>query len=442
MTFFSLKLNASDIAQLMQLNEKIQKIPKGSPEDLGYKFMREEEINRDNTCSHCPKYLLLTEEVNKVVEKMANDPKLSISDELPIKLNKLKFLYYTEAIHNKNGSIECQRFLDHTPDLRPTKFDGQFKLIAADALKYKAVTDIQYINPDLDEVVYYYRGEGDQKDIVVQAIFTKNGGRFRYFKYTPTEEEKNPNHLPDFDNLHEPNFALKPANTTPLKLQDDDIEKPATSSETSAPSSSPKDPNNFVNYDIRYDEKYNHTPIPKNIHFMQAKMVQEIAGLKVHGTSDASLKGNEAKLALKTDTADLVIVDVNIKPSGKTEHTIQIPYSIRVVDSLPKVQGSIQTGSSGDVVTFVLADKDVEYLHSEYRKNSATNRDSYVLSRNIAVDPKETVSMQYVRGEDGKRYASVKDTRNLGNNALLVVGVQWGVGSEAKTATISYQRQF
>ncbi len=438
MTSISLKLNAFDIdPKILQMRESIQKIkPKVPVADLGYRYLREEEINNDKTCSHCPKYLLLTEQVNKVAQKIAQDPKLSISDELPVNINRLKFLYYTEAMRNENGEIVCKRYMDLTPDLKPTKFDGQFKLIAADALKYEAVTDVQFLNPDVEEVVYYYRGDGDQKDIIVQAIFTKKGGRFRYFKYTPTEKELNPYNLPD---LKQESGSFKVESF----LADDTNLKNNATKEAPAVSPAPAAtvPTVQGSYDVNFGTKYenfNHTPIPRNIHFVDAKVDHEIfGGVKIQGSSDTSLRGNQARMALKNaDGNDLLLVDVDTKMSGKTEHNIRIPYSVRVFDSAPKVQGNLQTGTNADLVTVSVTDNNVEYLRTVYRKNHATNTESYVVARDIAVDAHETVSMQYIKGDDGKSYASLRDARTLKNNVTLVLDVR--VDQDRK-ATLFYQ---
>jgi hypothetical protein len=428
MASLSFKLNAFDTSEQLngmklntfndfndpKLKEVIEKA-KNNGSDFGYKFVREEELKNDRSCSHCPKYLLLTDAVNKVVDKIAKDPKSGISDELPVKINRLKFLYYTEALRNQNGDILCQRFMDITPDLRPTKFDGQFKLIAEDALKFSSVSEIQYMNPALEEVVYYYRGVEGDKNIVVQAILTKNGGKFRYYRYTPSEKESDPYNLPDMEKNYGPVIAPTLADTMEFKdVLDSDPKGLAAAPE---------------NYKLKFKtevEKRNRF-IPKNVHFIEASIDQDVAaGISVKGSSDTSLTGNAAHLAIKNGASDMVLVDLDTKLSGKTEHRITIPYSIHMLDTLPDyaLKGKIQHENEAEIVTMSLTDKSVEYLRSEYRKNTNTNKDSYVFARDVKLDTNEILSVQYGKNEEDKRYASLKHSKTLKDNITLVLDVR------------------
>lgn len=401
-----------EVADLVKAHE-------AAGENIGYKFIREEEIKNEKGCSHCPKYLLLTEQINKVVDKIAKDPKSSVSNELPVKINRLKFLYYTQALRDQNNDIKCQRFMDITPDLRPTKFDGQFKLIAEDALKFSAVSEIQYMNPNLEEVVYYYRGEGADKDIVVQAILTKGGGKFRYYRYTPSEKEVNPYNLPDMNQTYAgPERAPTPADNVIAP----DVAPKASSLVGGTPSA-------LDNYKLKFKtelEKRNRF-IPRNLHLIEASMEQEVAaGVSVKGSSDTSVKGNVAHLAVKNGTSDLILVDLDTKLSGATEHRITIPYSLRMLETLPgiAVQGKLQHENNAAIVTMSLTDQAVELVRSEYRRNSTNGKDSFVLARDLQIDNRQTVSMQVGKDEENNKYAALQHVKTLKNNISLVLSVR------------------
>lgn len=380
--------------------------------NYGYKLMREEELKNDNNCPHCPKYLLLTDQINNVIDKIAKDPNSNVSDELPVKINRLKFLFYTEALQAQNGQIKCQRFMDITPDLKPTRFDGQFKLIAEDALKFNSVSEIQFMDPKFKEVVYYYRGEGTEKNIVIQAILTKEGGKFRYFHYTPSESESNPYNLPDLN-------AVDPA---PVKMPA--IAETVETKESSANgAAAPSDYKVKFKTELETRNKF----IPKNVHFVEASVDHEImGGLSVKGSSDTSIKGNVANIALKKGNENLVIIDLNTKLNGTTEHRIVVPYSIRSFDAVPDigVKGRIELESNNNIATMSLTDKSMEFLRAEYRRNNNTNRDSYVLARDIQLDKNEVLSLQLGKGEDDKNFVSLKHAKSIKDNMTLVLDVR------------------
>lgn len=440
MTFIAFKLNAFDTidSNQMSLNDFVgqvnDRIVAQQNSNEKYQLFREEEIKKDNSCLHCPKYLLLTEQINGVVENLSKVTKSSNDVELPIKINQLKFLYYTEVIKQNDGTLGCSRYLDFTPDFKPTKFDGQFKLVAEDILPFNKVTDIQYMNPDLQEVVYYYRGNANDKEVIVQAILNKDGGRFRYYYYTPSEKELNPNGLPDFGESTAPaHYAKKPSDTYELKP-----EAPALPATSSIVVTGKPVPAEEQSYEVKFKSEIEKRGIlPRNIHFIEAKLHKEvITGVRLTGDSDTSIKGNTAHLALKKGTDDLALIDLDTKLDGRTEHKITIPYSVRMSDSLPTASGRVESSNSADIFTMSLTDKSIEYLRAEFRMNKETNRDSYVLSRDIALDKNETLSLQLGKGEDQNEYASLKHVKTLRNNAILALDVRL---DSQKKATLYYE---
>lgn len=435
MNLLSIKLNAFELPDGSKINElealvnKVKEAKKDNP-NFQYKLEREEILKSDNSCLHCPKHLLLTEQINKVMEKWAHDPTRDLGNEVPVKINRLKFLYYTLALHDQNGKRGCQRFMDITPDLKPTKFDGQFKLIAEDVLRFRDVSEIQYMNPGLDEVVYYYRGEGADQDIVVQAILTKDGGKFRSFRYTPTEKEKNPYNLPSMENDHEDPKALGQKNSSGLKI---------SGVETRDPPSSGLIGTDKMGLKFKAEVEKRNKFIPKNVHLIEAHLDHEIAaGLKVKASSDTSLKGNAAKFALKGEGGnDLVLIDIDTSLSGKTQHRVSVPYSLRMLEeSRVEVKGKVQHETEAQILTMSITDQSIELVRSEYRKNTSNGASSYVIARDFQINPREALSLQYVKGEDQKKYASLKHAKSLKDNVTLVLDVRVG---EDKKASLFYQ---
>lgn len=400
---------------------------------LKYKLEREDVLNKDDSCIHCPKHLLLTEHINKMLDKMAHDPKMDLGNEVPVKINHLKFMFFTQALIDKDGNRHCRRLMDVTPDLKPTKFDSQFKLIAEDALRFSAVSTIQYMNPEMDEMVYYYRGEGAESDIVVQAILTKDGGKFRYFRAVGEDKHTNPYNLPDLAHGEKPASLLK-------NLFDKSDAKPAAAT-SEAPAAlgtvENKGSNNSMDFMARIEKR--NKVIPKNVHFIETNIDQEImGGISLKGSSDTSLKGNAAKFALKDDGGkDLILIDLNTKLSGDTKHIVTVPYSVRVMeDSKIDVKGKVQVQNDAQILTMSITDQSVEMIRSEYRKNMINGTDSYVIARDMQLSPNEAISVAVGKGEDDRNYASLRHMKALKNNITMVLDVRV---DHDKKASLFYQ---
>lgn len=429
-------LRSPDIKELTALIKRAKEAEKAGTHQGKYLLEREERMNDEGPCLHCPRFLALTSEVNKVVDKMAKDPK-SYTDELPVRINKLKFLFYTQKNREEDGRIDCKRFMDITPDLKPTKFDGQFKLMAEDVLRFNAVSEVQYWNPKTEETVYYYRGEGQDKDIIIQAILTKDGGRFRYYRYYPTEAEKNPYNLPDFDKRYadvDESGSVQKKPSHDFVVRDEPAEK-----KESAVQQENGTGLKMGAYDLKFKaevEKRNKY-IPKNVHFVEASADQELIGdLNVKASSDLSLKGNEARLALKHGGDDLMLVELQTKLSGKTEHKVIVPFSVRVMDELPALKGRAETNTDGQVLNLSLTDKGIDYVRSEFRRNGTTGATSYVLARDVAVSNKEVVSMQYGEGEDKNKFVALRHAKSIKDNVTLVLDVRV---DENRRTSLMYQ---
>lgn len=420
MASLSVKLNAFDeltdatLKEIKLAADEIQNIDKSS--NYYYKLEREETLRKDKVCSHCPQHLLLTEEMNRIVDKMASNPTNNIGIDGLAKINRLKFMYYTEAIRTKDGEIDCKRYNDYTLDLKPTKFDGQFKLIAEDALRFSSVTDIQYVNPDLEEMVYYYRGEGADKNIVIQAVLTKEGGKFRYFRYTPSEQELNPQNLPDLD-------GGELTNKVQINNSFPEIKTNTTAISGIADKAQP----DILDVNFKAELETRNKYIPKDVLFVDVKVDHEVfAGVRVKGTSATSLKGNVANMALKSaDGADLVVVDLKTKLDGKTDHRVTIPYSVRVMEqSDVVVNGMVQSETNVQIMTMSIADKAMEYIRTEYRFNSNNKKDSYLFAKDFKLDTDESLSLQYGKDEDEVKYASLKHSKTIKKNTTLVLDVR------------------
>ena len=69
-------------------------------------------------CPYCSEYLLLSNQISKVAEKIAADPQFKVREELPASINDLKLLSQTQVAHEKEKSLDCIRSIDKQVDAK------------------------------------------------------------------------------------------------------------------------------------------------------------------------------------------------------------------------------------------------------------------------------------------------------------------------------------
>ncbi len=378
-------------------------------------------------CSLCPSHLKLTSSINKVLDKMKKNSDVASNEEVPININRLKFLFYTVKTRQEDGSIKCERFRDMTPDLKPTRFEGDMKLMAEDVLKFDGISNVQIMDPKKEEVVYYYRGEGTQKNIIVQAVMDKEGGKFRYYYYRPTEKEKNPYNLPS---LGEEEEGL----VTHKKSKPKAIEAPVGLLPAS------KDKMNF-SFDPVVERRQR--MIPKNIHLAQGELSQEVTdGVRVNANTNLSVaKGNVATLNLANDKGEKYVeLYVRTNMSGSTSHKVTIPYEVRLnkeeaADSYA-LRGSVEDNSDARVATLSLVDKYKSYVTTEIRRDKETDKTSMSVGKTFDMGKAEIASVSVGRDGDHAKYVAFQHKKSIRDNVTMVMDVRV---DDNKKATFMYQ---
>ncbi|AUN98139.1 hypothetical protein DOM21_10565 [Bacteriovorax stolpii] len=395
--------------------------------------LQEEEFNNKPACGHCPSHLKLTRSINDILSKMRENPELKNNDEIPVNINHLKFLYFTVKTRTEDGTTKCSRYMDITKDLKPTVFDGQMELVAEDAYRFDGVTTVQVLDPNKDEVVYYYRGEGDQKNIIVQAVMGKDGGKFRYYYYRPSEKEKNPYNLPSMGE-ESPDVTVK------KKRISEGPEFPEEKSMTTL--SAPESKDKFrLNFKPRLEKRNKY--IPKNIHLADGEVSEEIiGGLRVNASTALSVtKGNEAKLDLQNEQGfKYVEINVRTKITGETEHSFAVPYEVRLssVDDKDayRLAGRVEDQTHAQVASLALVDGYIQHIRAELRRDKNTSKTSLILGRDFDMGKTEMASVFIGRDEERSKFISLQHKKLVGKNTTMVLDVKF---DENKKATLTYQ---
>lgn len=329
------------------------------------------------------------------------------------------------------GGVKCNRYEDLTLDLKPTRFEGEMKLVAEDAFRFAGVSALQVMDPKTEEVTYYYRGEGAQKNIIVQAVMTKNGGKFRYYYYRPTESEKNPFNLPSMGAADEDDATLyKKKQEVPAEV----LEK----KELFVPGKNKYS----LSFDPRVEKRNKY--IPKNIHLAKGELVQEIVdGLTVNaGTNLSVAKGNEASFSLKNDKGrNYVELNIRTAINGVTTHSVAIPYEVRLSrnekDGNPySVSGRIEDRTDAQVITLSLVDKYIQQVRTEIMRDKKTDKTYFSVGRDFDMGKNEIASVSVGRDGEKSKFIAFQHKKAIKDNITMVMDVRV---DDQKRVSLMYQ---
>ena len=388
-------------------------------------FLSEESTGRED-CNHCPKHVQLSGAINKVLEAMKKNPDLVKNEQVPIEINRLRFMFYQVKTRENDGSIRCNRYQDITPDLRPTKLDGDMQLMAEDAFKFPGVSSLQLMDPKKEEVMYYYHGEGDQKNIIIQAILTKDGGKFRYFYYRPTEKEKNPYNLPS--------MGIEPADAT-VKKKSYEGPKMIMTAEDKVDSKNKYE----LSVDPTLETKM--SVVPKNLQIAKGNLSHGQMGFRLNADSSLSLKGNEANLNFQNEDGKKYIeLDVVTTLTGETTTKVSVPYEVRLTsDKDPdkiKLNGRVEDQTTQQTITLALTGESTEHIRTEWKKDKVTSIQTYAVARDFDVRPGEKISVAVGRNEEKNKYVSFQAKKSIKDNLTMVLDVRM---DENRRASLTYQ---
>lgn len=397
-------------------------------QDKNSEFLWEEKIpSTVKTCLHCPAHIKLTSAINKVLDEMKKNPSVAKNTEVPIQINHLKFLFYTVKTREEDGEIRCERFKDFTPDLKGTQFDGQMDLMAQDVFKFDAVTKFQILNPKKEEIVYYYRGTGEQKNIIVQAVLTKEGGAFRYYYYRPTEKEKNPYNLPGYSPSNDPTAKKKAKTIFPeFNMTKEDL----------------RERKDKFKLSVEPQLETRMRVIPKNINLATGEVSQEvIESVRLNANSALTVNGNVTTLNLEDDNGKkYVVVDVRTNFAGESIKKVAIPYEINIgeVDdkNALKIKGELAQKSDQQSFTLSLGDAEIQHARVEAKRNTTSKLDAYSLARDFTVTKEDKLTLSLGKSEEKKRYTSFLHRKTIKDTLSLILDVRV---HENKETSVTYQ---
>ena len=151
---------------------------KGSPEYLQFlENKRDDEIESSNVCAGCPNLLLLTEQVNKILQEqkkiLPEDTPASVFNEI----DSLEGLFYFIQAENERGEIVggkagCEKidfgYQGLYPEKKELNIDNHVLLFSED-VNFKNISQIHLSEPGVRRT-YFFKGTPPHEDIVVKVV--------------------------------------------------------------------------------------------------------------------------------------------------------------------------------------------------------------------------------------------------------------------------------
>lgn len=340
-TYKKFQGNLKDDKAFMEASKKVEEaldLQQALVEDPNAraKLYYEQKIAKE-PCQHCPRYLDLVLAVNKIVEKV-NVEDVKQNNEKLIQLSKLKFLYYVTRSTLEDGSVLCSRSssLDLTKEIDLSK--GSVRLAAESTLALPNITDVQYFTNGGKEVHYYYRGENEDVNTIIEVIAIQDEPTvIKYYKYESDQR------LPDLG-----------GNSTPYKAAEN------------------KDNYLLINPTIERENLI----LPKDIKIGKAGTLKQVSEeMNMRAETEASYNQQKGSIALESPKGQqyLVLESVNKNGGSRGFNTVinyDIPLqeesglkiSTSMENKFEKLSGTQSSSTSTKTITFGLTDHDSEHF--------------------------------------------------------------------------------
>jgi len=179
-------LDDSNIKEALETLDQAIDLQKQRTANQRAEYYYESVVDEKAACTHCPEYVLLIKEVNKIVEKIPAPEDVTLANRQLVEVDRLKFMYY-EVVASANGTETCSIF-DNSDPTRPEGIDrDKLTLLAEQLIDLPNITSIQfYPHPPAKEKRYLYRGEGMQSHILIEVIVKEDRtALIRYHHYFP-----------------------------------------------------------------------------------------------------------------------------------------------------------------------------------------------------------------------------------------------------------------
>lgn len=379
-------------------------------------------------CFHCPEYLKLSEAVNKAIKAM---PVKDVTEAnlVTIRSNELEFLYVINRYEYEDGRIDCKKFNDSNPmrEYFEGKKEGRYKVLTKTVAEMTGIGDVQFLNPELGEVYYYYRGKGAKSNFIYEVRGKKDRPyEISVYEYLPTEKEKNPYNLPDLGGGPAPKPYSGPMYEVANENQGMSVDD---------------DPNNYMNFEFRMEKRGKF--LPKDLHFFQAGTEASLLDLaKLKSTTKLSIKDRSTKWSLTPMDSNDEYIRFELRHKGIDElgTKITVPYKVvldkatgknltgSISEEIVHENGGINPNETHRTLSLVLTDHDLEVIRMDARKNNA-GEGLVSIGHGRRLGPAETLSISggYRESKESgsATFIGVQHAKKIKENTSMVLDLKF-----------------
>ncbi|MFT6070339.1 MAG: hypothetical protein ACJAT2_003224 [Bacteriovoracaceae bacterium] len=156
---------------------------KGSPEYLQFlEHKRREEIEQSSVCVGCPNLLLLTEQVNKILQEQKKTLPKNTPASVFNEIDSLEGMFYFVQNENKEGNLEgseagCKRYDYGFQGIFAKEKDlnlNNHVMLFTEEVNFKSITQI-HLTKLGEKKTYFLKGKAPNDDVVVKVVTNGRG---------------------------------------------------------------------------------------------------------------------------------------------------------------------------------------------------------------------------------------------------------------------------
>ena len=363
------------------------------------------QFDVDNSnCTSCPGFINLTSDMTKIIDRLGKGDKIADANQAVLDSNHLNFLYYTVKSELGNGRYNCQKF-GNFDSIVATKFEGNFKYLTEQVFDLPNINEVQYIPKGSEEIVYFYRGSGTQKNMIIEAHIKKDGkAHLIYYNYTPSGAEI---------------MASKPKGPNPIDMILDATKKTEPTGDNYLQ----------VGVGVQTGDHF----LPNNLNLLKAKTTSQLTdGLVLKTNTSITFNHQTTEMALANNNGEnWVVVNANNQTQWNKQFVTTVPMSINIdsasalkLGATVKDEVTLVNATKGSVdnartITLDLTDHNNQYLNFEVYNRDSDKFSKITVSNQINTGVIGQVGLKYEDDNTGVRTFSLQQSTSLGDYGKL-----------------------
>ncbi len=317
----------------------IQKRKTNDPEYAHYlKEVNRKKIEEGTICVDCPNTFLLTEQVNDILQHMANEPESKIPPAVLNEVNSLDGMFYftrEEAKHSLKSSEEvpCERWelgRGSMPFNEQEEFNAsEHIMVFTKDISFKHISQAQIFEPGVQKT-FFLRAKYPHDDIVIRVIRDRKGNaKVAYFRHKEIYMKAKKVHDKKMRTLE----AMAPAKRE-KKIREEKLAKEAAAKKASSD-----------HLDLDYGWKTEGDGfIPKKVTILSVNGASHFESMTLEGGAEVSSKKQAAGIKLRSKEGK-DYVGVEVEADGDVSLNSRTDFETYAITGQVRQSGKTSSGA-------------------------------------------------------------------------------------------------